>query len=148
MAKTLTLNTADLMGSALQFPEYIEQFPEFSEPFPEYTEKFPEYKEPVVHQFPEYIEPIGNMADLESPTSPRSPKSPRSSPVNKLVEDVANSPGRHPSPQPTHFSVPYKNGNGNGHRVLRSATVGYIAPEFKGKKAQMDQGKSYFSRIC
>jgi len=138
MAKTLTLNTADLMGPTLQFPE-------FSEPFSEYTEKFPEYIEPIVHPLPEYIDPLDNMANLEPPTSPRSPKSPRPLPVNKLVEDIVQSPGRHPSPQPTHFSAPYKNGNGNGHRVLRSATVGYIAPEFKGKKAQMLQGESYFS---
>jgi glutamate dehydrogenase len=117
MAKILTLNTADLMGPTLQFPEY--------------SEKFPEYVEPVVHPFPEYIDPLDNMANIE-PSS--------RSPVNKLVEDVVRTPGRQPSPQPTHFSVPYKNGNGNGHRVLRSATVGYIAPEFKGKKAQMLQG--------
>ncbi|PMD28404.1 NAD-specific glutamate dehydrogenase [Hyaloscypha hepaticicola] len=72
------------------------------------------------------------MASLEVPTSPT---------INKLVKDVVAAPDRRPSPQPAHFSVPYKNGNGNGHRVLRSATVGYIAPEFKGKKAQMLQGK-------
>jgi hypothetical protein len=125
MAKTLTLNTADLMGPTLQFPEYTEKFPEF-------TERFPEYVEPIVHPFPEYIDPLDNMANLEP--SPRTP-------VNKLVEDVVRTPGRQPSPQPAHFSVPYKNGNGNGHRVLRSATVGYIAPEFKGKKAQMLQGE-------
>jgi hypothetical protein len=98
--------------------------------FPEYAEKFPEYFEPFVVPFPEYIDPLDNMASLEVPTSP----------INKLVKDVAGTPDRHPSPQPAHFSVPYKNGNGNGHRVLRSATVGYIAPEFKGKKAQMLQG--------
>jgi hypothetical protein len=121
MAKTLTINTANLMGSAFKFPEY--------------AEKFPEYFEPFVVPFPEYIDPIDNMANLEVPNSP----------VNKLVKDVVATPDRHPSPQPTHFSVPYKNGNGNGHRVLRSATVGYIAPEFKGKKAQILQGESYFS---
>jgi len=113
MAKTLTINTADLMGSTLQFPE---QFPEFIDPF--------------LYQLPEYTEPVdfNIMASLDKP------------PVHKLVEEVSRTPGRQPSPQPTHFSVPYKNGNGNGHRVLRSATVGYIAPEFKGKKAQMLEG--------
>jgi glutamate dehydrogenase len=125
MAKTLTLNTADLMGRTLQFPE-------FTEKFPEYTEKFPEYTDPVVHPFPEYIDPLDNMASLEPASR---------SLVNKLVEEVGRTPGRQPSPQPAHFSVPYKNGNGNGNRILRSATVGYIAPEFKGKKAQMLQGK-------
>ncbi len=84
--------------------------------------------------FPEFVDPIvfdpSIMADLPTPT-------------NRLVEQVVKTPetSRHPSPQPTHFSVPTKNGNGNGHRVLRSATVGYIAPEFKGKKAQMSQGQ-------
>jgi len=65
------------------------------------------------------------------------------SPTNKLIDQVIRTPGREPSPQPTHFSLPYKNGNGNGHRVLRSATVGYIAPEFTGKKAQQTQGESF-----
>ncbi|KAI5457718.1 NAD+ dependent glutamate dehydrogenase [Mariannaea sp. PMI_226] len=46
---------------------------------------------------------------------------------------------RGPSPQPTHFSVPLV--NGNGHRILRSATVGYIAPEFKGKADQIKSVK-------
>jgi hypothetical protein len=60
---------------------------------------------------------------------------------NKLVGQVANEyVSRTPSPRSTHFSVPY-NGNGNGHRILRSATVGYVAPEFKGKKDQMLLGE-------
>ena len=149
MSKTLTLNTADLMGPTLQFPEYTEKFTAYSEnyaeAFPEYTEQFPEFVEPIVHQFPEYIDPIDNMANLEPPSS----KSPVS-PVNRLVADVAQTPSRHPSPQPAHFNVPYKNGNGNGngHRVLRSATVGYVAPEFKGKKAQMVQGKTQYFNSC
>jgi glutamate dehydrogenase len=62
---------------------------------------------------------------------------------NKYVEQIIRSPGREPSPQPTHFSVsshshPYGH---NGHRILRSATVGYIAPRFEGKKAQMIEGQ-------
>ncbi|PNY28567.1 NAD-specific glutamate dehydrogenase [Tolypocladium capitatum] len=45
---------------------------------------------------------------------------------------------RGPSPQPTHFSVPLvSHSNGNGNRTLRSATVGYVAPEFAGKLEQM-----------
>jgi hypothetical protein len=117
MAKILTLNTADIMGASFQLREYIDP----------------------ASQFPKYIDPLDSseidiMADVES------------SPANKLVEQVVRSPGRQPSPQPTHFSVPSRNGNGNGngHRVLRSATVGYIAPEFKGKHAQMIQGESSF----
>jgi hypothetical protein len=62
--------------------------------------------------------------------------------ANKLVGQVAREyVSRTPSPRSTHFSVPY-NGNGNGHRILRSATVGYVAPEFKGKKEQMMLGES------
>jgi hypothetical protein len=137
----LTLNTADIMGSPKQFPEYHEpevfvsptQFPEYFEP-PEFVGspfQFPEYCKPE----PEPIDIMSNLED--SPTTPTSP-------ANKLLEQVVRTPGRQPSPQPTHFSVPSKNGNsnGNGHRILRSATVGYIAPEFKGKKDQMLQGSS------
>ena len=153
MAKTLTINTTDIMGSCLEFtkfeefPKYDEtlEFPKYEEPtaFPNYDESLdlPQYEEPV--EFPKYEEPpefsefdqsIAIMADIN--TSPRSP-----APSHKQLDDVVRTPGRKPSPQPTHFSVPSKNGNGNGHRVLRSATVGYIAPEFKGKAAQMLQGK-------
>ncbi|KAM0431037.1 hypothetical protein ACHAPT_005674 [Fusarium lateritium] len=60
-----------------------------------------------------------------------------SDPVANLKAEAS----RGPSPQPTHFSVPLSNGNGNGHRVLRSATVGYIAPEFTGKAAQKEAVK-------
>ena len=31
----------------------------------------------------------------------------------------------------------------NGHKVLRSATVGYIAPPFEGKEAQINEGEYY-----
>jgi hypothetical protein len=63
-------------------------------------------------------------------------------PHNKVVDQVIRTPGREPSPQPTHVSVPGHNGphGQNGHRVLRSATVGYIAPPFEGKMAQMAEG--------
>lgn len=116
MAKTLTLNTADLLGSPVAFPEYHEPIDIFCPPI----------------DFSEYHEPIDIMADTQGP-------------VHKLVDQVSRTPGRQPSPQPAHFSIPYKNlsgnGNGNGHRTLRSATVGYIAPEFKGKQAQMVEGE-------
>lgn len=110
MTKTLTINTADLGGTTLQFPEYFE--------------------------------PI----DLDIGLDIDNMATPDRTPSNKLVDSLAKNPSRHPSPQPTHFSMQYKNGkngnglNGNGHRVLRSATVGYVAPEFKGKQAQMLQG--------
>jgi glutamate dehydrogenase len=62
--------------------------------------------------------------------------------ANRLVEKIkGDESGRHPSPQPTHVSYPLiGKTNGNGHRVLRSGTVGYVAPEFKGKQEQMTFG--------
>jgi glutamate dehydrogenase len=71
--------------------------------------------------------------------------------ANRLVDKVkGDEPGRHPSPQPTHVSYPTmsKAVNGNGHRVLRSATVGYVAPEFTGKKEQMKLGQCPWVACC
>lgn len=119
---TMTLNTAN-MASPQQFPEYRDLF------------KFPEYTLPPVKLLV-YHEPPANMSSIESP------KPNAVHPNNDSTESLVRTPGRKPSPQPAHFSVPVnlRNGNGNGHRILRSATVGYIAPEFKGKQAQMEQG--------
>jgi len=62
-------------------------------------------------------------------------------PANKLVGKLREDISRHPSPQPSHISFPHPiRSNANGHRVLRSATVGYVAPEFKGKAQQMKEG--------
>jgi len=68
--------------------------------------------------------------------------------AHRLVEKVkGDEASRHPSPQPTHVSYPpLSKLNGNGHRVLRSATVGYVAPEFKGKKEQMVQVKEHITK--
>ena len=55
---------------------------------------------------------------------------------NKLLEQVVRTPGRLPSPQPTHLSVP-----GPQSRVLHEHGSGYVAPKFDGKESQMDQGK-------
>ncbi|KAK4650302.1 NAD-dependent glutamate dehydrogenase [Podospora pseudocomata] len=82
--------------------------------------------------FPEYQDPFSSSDDTmtESPST--------LNPANRLVEKTRGTEvSRHPSPQPTHVSYPKM--NGNGHRVLRSATVGYVAPEFKGKAEQMKQ---------
>jgi glutamate dehydrogenase len=68
--------------------------------------------------------------------------------AQKLMKEE---PTRHPSPQPTHFSMntPYlAKANGNGHRVLRSATVGYVAPEFTGKAEQMKEGEPAVENLC
>ncbi|KAI0480815.1 NAD-specific glutamate dehydrogenase [Xylariaceae sp. FL0804] len=93
------------------------------------SDKFPDYKDPT-----EPSRPLESQAHTMA-TDGTSPL-----PANKSVTDLqAEEPSRHPSPQPTHFSVQNGNGNSgaNGHRLLRSATVGYIAPEFKGKPQQM-----------
>ena len=58
-------------------------------------------------------------------------------PRNKLLDHVVRTPGRQPSPQPTHLSVP-----GPGpHRILHEEGSGYVAPKFEGKELQMEQGK-------
>ncbi|KAL2156276.1 hypothetical protein VTH82DRAFT_1021 [Thermothelomyces myriococcoides] len=87
--------------------------------------------------FPDYVDPFASSDE----TVTNSPIA--MSTAHPLVERVkGEEAGRHPSPQPTHFSYPQgPQTNGNGHRVLRSATVGYVAPEFKGKKEQMTQVK-------
>ncbi|KZF22363.1 glutamate/leucine/phenylalanine/valine dehydrogenase [Xylona heveae TC161] len=54
---------------------------------------------------------------------------------NKLVEQIVRTPGRQPSPQPTHLSVP-----GTNHtRILHEQGSGYVAPKFEGKAKQMEE---------
>ena len=55
---------------------------------------------------------------------------------NKLLEQIIRNPGRAPSPQPVHLSLP----NGSHHRVLPDQSPGYVAPKFEGKEKQMEQG--------
>lgn len=61
---------------------------------------------------------------------------------NKILEQVIRTPGRQPSPQPTHLSVP----GPNPHRVLHEGGTGYVAPKFEDKELQMDQGISTLYR--
>jgi len=85
--------------------------------------------------FPEYQDPFLSSDDTMM-------DSPNGNPASKLVDNVKHEHDRHPSPQPTRVSYPYvPKVNGNGHKVLRSATVGYVAPEFKGRDDQMKQGQ-------
>jgi glutamate dehydrogenase len=96
--------------------------------------------------FPTYTDPFEDSDDTFTEEINMSPSaSPASSPLSasqRLSEKAIEDPSRHASPQPTSVSVPaLSKTNGNGYRVLRSATVGYIAPEFKGKLVQMSQGK-------
>nr|POE48002.1 nad-specific glutamate dehydrogenase [Quercus suber] len=58
------------------------------------------------------------------------------SPHNKLLERVVRTPGRQPSPQPTHLNVP---GTPGQHYALADAGSGYVAPKFEGKVQQMEQ---------
>lgn len=83
--------------------------------------------------FPEYVDPLEESSSAMT-------DSPKPRPIARLVSDSESSRG--PSPQPSHISVPLPAHDRNGHRILRSATVGYIAPEFKGKVEQMKSGKS------
>ena len=60
---------------------------------------------------------------------------------NKLLNSVAQAPGRIPSPQPTHLSVP-----GSNHQlvvekelVVEKDEPGYVAPKFEGKERQMEE---------
>ncbi|KAI0603231.1 NAD-specific glutamate dehydrogenase-like protein [Biscogniauxia sp. FL1348] len=92
-------------------------------------DRFPEYSDPLDH-IPILISQPEAMATSVNGTG--------LPPANKLLGKIQNEElARHPSPQPTHFSVPLGNIGGNGHRILRSATVGYIAPEFEGRAEQM-----------
>ncbi|KAL9085492.1 MAG: hypothetical protein Q9159_004687 [Coniocarpon cinnabarinum] len=67
-------------------------------------------------------------------------------PQNKHLDHVIRTPGRQPSPQPTHLSVP--GGMASAHapspsaaspRVMTEQGSGYVAPKFDGKEKQMEQ---------
>ncbi|KAI0440858.1 NAD-specific glutamate dehydrogenase [Xylaria telfairii] len=100
------------------------------DPFPEYIGTL---ESPESFQYNTEIMASNDLSSVDGPA-----------PANKLLSKIKDEQvSRHPSPQPTHFGVPLhperitgQNGH-NGHKVLRSATVGYIAPEFEGKDEQM-----------
>jgi glutamate dehydrogenase len=58
---------------------------------------------------------------------------------NRLLNQIAGTPDRRPSPLPSHLSLP-----GSGHSTPRvlpqegSEGSGYVAPTFEGKEAQME----------
>lgn len=58
---------------------------------------------------------------------------------NKLLEQVLRTPGRRPSPRPTHLGFPGFSPN----RLRQEESSGYEAPKFEGKDLQMDQGQSH-----
>jgi glutamate dehydrogenase len=88
-------------------------------------------------RFPEYSDPFELVIEPVIPAV-----MPTNGMDNKLVSRLQDEQeSRQPSPQPTHVSVGAKiNGNGQ-HRVLRSATMGYVAPTFAGKLDQRNQGR-------
>lgn len=91
--------------------------------------------------FPDYVDTSKAPSDLDTMPGPQEAPSLPKGLVSKLRSEPGTS--RHPSPQPTHLGGSYLGkANGNGHRTMRSATLGYIAPEFKGKAEQMKQGQS------
>ena len=57
---------------------------------------------------------------------------------NKLLDQAIRTPGRQPSPQPTHLSVP----GANQHRVIQDVGSGYVAPKFEGREQQKEEGKA------
>ena len=94
---------------------------------------------PLLDRFPDYVDPLETFR----PSSPKMADSVKPKAVARLQSDTESSRG--PSPQPTHVSVPLAHNYTNGHRILRSATVGYIAPEFQGKVEQMKAGKFHLT---
>ena len=63
-----------------------------------------------------------------------------STPCNKLLDTAVRTPGRQPSPQPTHLSVP---GGSSAamplSHLLSEPGSGYVAPKFEGKAQQMEE---------
>lgn len=59
-------------------------------------------------------------------------------PHNKILDSVAGSNVRMPSPQPTHLAIP-----GSPHRILSEEDPGYIAAKFEGKEHQMEEGEDF-----
>lgn len=87
--------------------------------------------------FPEYKDPFQDLAPTMASPVPLKPKS------VAQIQTAESDSSRGPSPQPTHVSVPpVPLALRNGHRVLRSATVGYVAPQFEGKTEQIKAVKA------
>jgi len=93
-----------------------------------------------LHRVPSYPTMEGQqngVHDIPRSDTPGSTEAPNGL-HNKLLEQVIRTPGRQPSPQPTHLSVP----GPSQHNVLHEEGSGYVAPKFEGKETQMDQGQS------
>ena len=57
-------------------------------------------------------------------------------PRNKHLDHAIRTPGRLPSPQPTHLSVP---GGAPSPRLVAEQGSGYVAPKYEGKEKQMEE---------
>ncbi|KAL6714669.1 NAD-dependent glutamate dehydrogenase [Lecanora helva] len=71
----------------------------------------------------------------ESTTEPPPESTTQNGLHNKILEHVVRTPGRQPSPQPTHLSVP----GSSQSNILHEEGSGYVAPKFEGKDQQMEQ---------
>lgn len=80
----------------------------------------------------------------ESTTEPPQERAPENRIHNKILEQVVRTPGRQPSPQPTHLSVP----GPSQLKVLQEEGSGYVAPKFEGKELQMDLGMQLRALLC
>ena len=63
-------------------------------------------------------------------------------PQNKNLEHVIRTPGRQPSPQPTHLNL---GSNSPQRRSVSDEGSGYVAATFEGKERQMEQGQCFSS---
>ena len=99
---------------------------------------------PTVPTMPETLQnktPAVELPRRESITTVAPQDNPSQNGVhNKLLEQVIRTPGREPSPQPTHLSVP----GTSQQKVLQEEGTGYDAPKFEGKELQMEQGEPLF----
>ena len=83
------------------------------------------------------------MPNKEQPADP-SAQSSQNGVHNKILDQVIRTPGRQPSPQPTHLAVP----GSASHKVLQEHGSGYVAPRFEGKELQMEQGIPPLTIVC
>ncbi|KAL1976389.1 hypothetical protein VTN31DRAFT_2671 [Thermomyces dupontii] len=77
--------------------------------------------------------PAGEPAAINGASGTGTPIGFQRYPQNKHLDHVVRTPGRQPSPQPTHLGIPGQ------HRVLSDDDPGYISAKFEGKEKQMEQ---------
>lgn len=98
------------------------------------TSKFPEYLEPLAST-PRHIPSIENSSDLFESSHYNADIMPLSE--HKLINQVTITPIQESFPE----SADDEPLSGKGKRILRSQTVGYVAPVFMGKRVQKDDGQ-------